>query len=167
MGSNSASDSRPSGSRFSGLHTKLCAGLFSILVAPCLGGSLVVAADAQTPSPSTASAQFDGTYAFVSATKVNETRTRGPEVPTIVPCRDRKAGSLIVSNGQARLGVFDGTVGPHGELEMRHADFISSEPGMPGWERVIYGRIDVNGAVRAREISGGCNYDFIWQKETR
>jgi hypothetical protein len=34
---------------------------------------LVVAADAQTPSPPAANTQFDGTYAFVSSTRVNET----------------------------------------------------------------------------------------------
>jgi hypothetical protein len=33
---------------------------------------LVVAADAQTPSSSAANTQFDGTYAFVSSTRVNE-----------------------------------------------------------------------------------------------
>jgi hypothetical protein len=41
----------------------------------CLGGffRLVAAADAQTASPPAASTQFDGTYAFVSSTKMNET----------------------------------------------------------------------------------------------
>jgi hypothetical protein len=34
---------------------------------------LLAAADAQTPSPPAVTTQFDGTYAFVSATKLNET----------------------------------------------------------------------------------------------
>jgi len=127
---------------------------------------LVVAADAETQSSPTAVTQFDGTYALVSATKVNET-WMSAEVAGIRLCRDRKAGSLIITKGQARLGVFEGTVGPHGEVEMRHADFMSSEPGLPGPERVIYGRIDANGMVRAREITLSCNYDFIWQKVSR
>ena len=36
---------------------------------------LVPAANAQTAAPSAANTQFDGNYAFVSATKVNETYT--------------------------------------------------------------------------------------------
>jgi hypothetical protein len=38
-------------------------------------GFLVVATDAQTPSLPAANTQFDGTYAFVSSTRVNETYT--------------------------------------------------------------------------------------------
>jgi hypothetical protein len=34
---------------------------------------LLAAADAQTPPPPTSGTQFDGTYVFVSAARVNET----------------------------------------------------------------------------------------------
>lgn len=36
---------------------------------------LLAAADAQTPPPPTSGTQFDGTYVFVSAARVNETYT--------------------------------------------------------------------------------------------
>ena len=58
---------------------------------------LIAAAAAQTPSPSPANTQFDGAYAFVSATKLNETymttwRTR------IGRCGDiRRMGSLTIA----------------------------------------------------------------------
>jgi hypothetical protein len=38
----------------------------------------LAAADGQTAPPTAVVTQFDGTYAFVSATKMNETYTTGP-----------------------------------------------------------------------------------------
>jgi hypothetical protein len=84
------------------------------------------AANAQTPSPPAASTQFDGTYAFISATRVNETYTRG-EGHGIGQCPVGHAGSLTIVNGHARMPVFEGAVGSQGELVMRHVP-------EPGWE---------------------------------
>jgi hypothetical protein len=127
---------------------------------------LIAAANAQTASPPSASTQYDGTYAFVSATKVNETymTTRTTRVGQ---CPDRKAASLIIANGEARLPVFEGTVGPQGELFMRrHAEPVKR--GItPGVEAAISGRIDGNGTIRARQTGYGCSYDLVWQKETK
>jgi hypothetical protein len=127
------------------------------------------AANAQTSSPSIASTQFDGTYAFGTSTRVNETdRARGifpyqcREYPNVLP--------LIIVNGQARryskggLLTYEGTVGPHGELAMRNVPTPANKGVIPGIERVLTGRIYSDGTVRARQISDGCNYDLIWQK---
>src|ERR1700737_2810136 len=87
---------------------------------------LLAGASAQTPSPAGAITEYDGTYAPVSATKVNEpyfalgTNRIGqcPDYPRLNP--------LIIVNGQARRyrnqgELFaEGTVGPHGELTMRY-----------------------------------------------
>lgn len=123
------------------------------------------AAAAETASPLPAGTQFDGTYAFVSATKVNETYTT-TRTTRLGECPDRKAGPLIIANGQARLPVFEGTVGPQGELVMRrHAEPVKR--GItPGIESVISGRIDGNGTIRARQTGYGCSYDLIWQRQS-
>ena len=120
----------------------------------------------QTASPPPGSMQFDGTYAFVSATKVNETYTT-TRTTRLGQCPDRKAGPLIIANGQARLPVFEGTVGPQGVLVMqRHAEPVKR--GItPGIEAVISGRIDGNGTIRARQTGYGCSYDLVWQKQSR
>jgi hypothetical protein len=77
-------------------------------VAGCFG--FLAAAHAQTPSSPAATTQFDGTYAFVSSTKVNETYT----TPSgrMGRCRDWRAGSLTIINRQARLPVFEGPLIP-------------------------------------------------------
>src|SRR5260370_41595816 len=83
---------------------------------------LVGAANAQTPSPATATTQFDGTYAPVSATTLNETFMAGgtrqgqcpertAEPPTRMP--DPPRYSNRPGNGTARLKV-EGTVRTHG-----------------------------------------------------
>ena len=128
--------------------------------------ALLAAADAQAPASPTVSMQFDGKYAFVSSTKVNETfmTTRTTHLSQ---CPDRKAASLVIANGQARLPVFEGTVGPQGELVMRrHAEPVKR--GItPGIEAAISGRIDSNGTIRARQTGYGCSYDLIWQKQPK
>ncbi len=132
----------------------------------------VAAADAQTPSPPAATTQFDGTYAFVSATKVNETYTTRPG-NRIGQCPDRKMPSLIIVNGQARryskgdLVTFQGTVGPQGELLMRSAPTPTKFGSTPGIEVIVSGRIGIDGTVRARQTSYRCNYDLTWQKLTK
>src|SRR5689334_19078264 len=62
---------------------------------------LVAGANAQTASPPAAITQFDGTYALVSAMKVNETvRDRHNRER---PCGDyRTREPLIIANGQTR-----------------------------------------------------------------
>ncbi len=126
------------------------------------------AANAQTQPPSTPVTAFDGTYVFVSATKVNETyTTRGTE--HILRCGDYKGGPLIIVNGQARyLGrYYQGTIGPRGELAMRNVPEPVKWGGIPGVEKFISGGIDKDGTVRARQISGGCSYDLILRKESK
>lgn len=78
---------------------------------------------AQTGSAVAASPQFDGSYTFVSSTKVNETymvRNTG----RLGKCPDRGAARLTIENGQARYRSgywFEGRVGPQGDLAMRSA----------------------------------------------
>jgi hypothetical protein len=100
----------------------------------------------QRISSPTVNPQFDGTYLLVSMTQVDR----------ISQCGYRHPKSLIVTNGEARLPLFEGTVGSRGELAMRE--------GPSGDERIISGTIDSSGTVRAREIGRGCAYDFVWQK---
>ena len=83
---------------------------------------LIAAVEAQTPAASTAATTFDGTYRFVSSTKVNPmyTALNG----RMAPCPDRTPGPLAIQNGQARYTAETGhellgTIGPNGELDMR------------------------------------------------
>jgi len=129
------------------------------------------AAMAQTPPASTAGTRFDGTYAFVSATKVNETYTRTSG--RMGQCPTRRPGPLTIANGQAgfRYGrqrefEIEGTVGSQGELAMR----LLPTPGnktTTGIESTVTGRIDGNGTVTARQISRFCNYDLTWRKQSK
>jgi len=112
----------------------------------------------RAPLPPTGSTQFNGTYALASVTQVNED-DNGSGTNRASQCGNRKPQSLIVTNGQARLPLFEGTVASQGELAMRE--------GPSGDERIINGRIEADGTVRAREIGRGCIYDFMWRRETR
>jgi hypothetical protein len=120
--------------------------------------------------------QFDGTYAFASATTLNETymttwRTR------MGRCGDiRKLGPLTIANGQARYAGFgrvtkegfEGTVGPQGELTMRASEPEGRHGGLsPGDERIFSGSVDGTGMLHARLITYGCNWDTIWRKEAK
>jgi hypothetical protein len=134
---------------------------------------LVAAANAQSASPSAASMQFDGTYAFVSSTKVNETWRdySNREHPCGYPA---KGGLLlIIANGHARhTGArgreFEGTVGPQGELTMRASEPEGRHGGLPpGDERIFSGSVDGTGMLHARLITYGCNWDTIWRKEAK
>jgi hypothetical protein len=126
---------------------------------------LVAAADAQTPSPPAATTQFDGTYAFVSSTGVNETyRTPSGRMGQ---CQEGSAPRpLVIVQGQARLLKYGGTVGPQGELTMRRDPEPAPKAGWgsPGIEITIRGWIDATGTVRARQVGSGCGYELIWQK---
>lgn len=123
----------------------------------------IAAADAQTDT------QFDGTYAFVSATKVNETYRTADNRPRQCP-EIRKVGPLVIVNGQARYSTSrsdqilnEGTVGLQGELAMRYVEPINLGT-KPGFEIITHGRIDDNGMVRARRMANYCSFDLIWQK---
>jgi len=152
-----------------GREAKCESGTDGLLVVGILGYS--AAAIAQTPPASTAGTRFDGKYAFVSATKLNDTYT----TPSgrMGQCTDPRIAPLIIVNGQARryskAGVvtFEGTVGGRGELTMRFAAAPTKFGAMPGIERIVNGRIDEDGTVRARQISRGCNYDIVWRKESQ
>lgn len=78
---------------------------------------LIALAYAQTQPPSRPVTAFDGTYAFVSSVKVNETYM--DRAGRTGQCPDRGAASLTITKGQTRLPLFEGTVGPHGELAMQ------------------------------------------------
>jgi hypothetical protein len=128
-------------------------------------GLLAAAANAQTPSPPTAGTQFDGKYAFVSSAKVNDTyRTPSGRMGQ---CQESRAGSLTVTNGQARLPLYEGTVGSQGELMLRRVPEPTKFGAFPGVEGVISGRIDKDGTAKARRTTRGCSYDVIWRKEIK
>jgi hypothetical protein len=131
---------------------------------------LISGANAQTPSPSTATTQFDGTYAFVSSAKVNETYT----TPSgrMGRCRDLKAGPLTIINGRVQYSgssglLFEGRVGSHGELTMRAVPSPTSGGSSPGVEIMTSGIIDGNGTLRARRIDSNCSYDLVRQRESK
>jgi hypothetical protein len=128
------------------------------------------AAIAQTPPASTAGTRFDGTYRFVSSTKLNENYMTG--TTRIGQCSDRRVGPLTIVNGQARYNYnrqldwkVEGTVGSQGELAMRLVAPIGSHKSF--FEIFVNGRVEGNGTVSARQISYRCNYDLIWQKRVK
>jgi hypothetical protein len=128
------------------------------------------AAMAQTPPASTADTKFDGTYAFLSSTKLDETYTT--RSGRMGQCADRIAGPITIVNGQARYSgsgrlrsrEFEGMVGSQGELAMR-ANVPAAGDSVIGI--TLYGRIDGNGTVTARQSGSSCSYDFVWQKEAK
>ena len=129
----------------------------------CFG--LVAAADAQAPPP-TAAVSFDGTYRFVSSAKVNPMSTSSKGV--MAPCPDRTLGPLTIVHGQARYTTetgyeLQGTVGSHGELEMRMMAVGGSRPMEI---RTSAAQIDGTGTLRARQIGSACSHDFVWQKQS-
>lgn len=139
---------------------------------------LLAAADAQTASPPVASTQFDGTYAFVSRTKVNKTyavlgSNRIGQCGGRGSARGDHRRPLTIANGRAQYitanGIqYDGTVSSQGELAMRSA----TPSNWGGWEGVgreitIFGKIDGGGTVHARQVSYNCSHDLMWQKESR
>ena len=125
---------------------------------------LLAAADAQSLSALPAGTAFDGTYRFVSSTKVSAMYT----LPngSMLLCPDRIPGPLTIAQGQARYTTdsghqLEGTVGPQGGLEMRVMEVGGSRPMEL---RTSAAQIDSAGTVRARQVGGACSYDFVWQK---
>jgi hypothetical protein len=135
----------------------------------------VTAASAQTPMAPTAApvTKYDGTYAFVTQTMVNETYLAGDTRPG--RCRNRRASSpLIIVNGQAHFttaaGIrVEGTVEPQGELAMRYPPTPNARCSgcTAGIERSLSGTIGSDGAVRARDIGYWCSHDMTWQKHAK
>lgn len=113
---------------------------------------------------------FDGTYALLSAKKVNETYTA--RSGQLGECPDRAAGPLTISGGRAEYtsetgNHLTGTVGPQGQLQMGS---ISPPNSGGAWRPVevnVNGNVAVNGYARARQIGNSCSYDFLWQREAK
>src|SRR5215472_5319785 len=126
------------------------------------------AANAQTPSSPAAGTQFDGTYAFVSSTKVNETYMQ-TKTARIGQCGNGIVGPLSIVNGQARYSGpnrdFEGTVGPQGELVMRRHEEPVNGGETPGRGAATNGKIDSNGTARSRQVGGWRSHDLTWQRE--
>jgi hypothetical protein len=125
---------------------------------------LLAAADAQTLSALPAGTAFDGTYRFVSSTKVTEMYT-SPNGSMLL-CPDRLPGPLTIIQGQARYTTdsghqLEGTIGPQGELMMRVMEVGGSRPMEL---RTSNAEIDSAGTARVRQVGGACSYDFVWQK---
>jgi hypothetical protein len=122
---------------------------------------LAAAANAQALAAPTSGA-FDGTYHFVSSTKLNETyTTRGGSMGH---CPERKPGPLHVVAGKAHYTTGSGRriaamVGPQGELEMK-----MSAPGTNTVEMHSAGGIDNTGTAHLRQRGNSCSYDFVWKK---
>jgi hypothetical protein len=125
------------------------------------------AAIAQTPPAQPPITKYDGTYAFVSSTKLNETYF-ATGTNRIGRCGDlQKVGSLIVRDGHARYNLLNGSVGSHGELTMRAVLSPTIRGSSPGVEIMTSGIIDGNGTVRARRATYYCSYDLTWRKESK
>src|SRR6516165_6263964 len=114
--------------------------------------ALLVGAAAQAPSA--AAALLDGTYRFVSSSKVNPTYTT--RNGRMGQCPDRRAGPLHVANGKARYTTatgyrLTGPVGPQGELAMHLvAPPNSSNAGSRPIDIIVNGTIDAAGTARVR-----------------
>jgi len=129
---------------------------------------VLAAANAQPPPPAAARSPYDGTYRLVSSANVNAmyTSRKGQSAP----CPARRAGPLHIVNGQVRYTTATGlrvrgTIGPQGELAMRAE--APSKWGNQPVDLSVSGSVDSNGAVRVRQLSHSCSYDFIWQKAPR
>jgi hypothetical protein len=128
---------------------------------------LLATAEGQTQSPSPTVTAFDGTYAFVSATKVNETYTG--HSGQMGQCPYRTADTLTIVKGVARYRsgfLFKGTVRSQGELAMRAVPPAASSTSYIDFPTVS-GNIDGTGMVRARQNSYFCSYDMVWRKVSK
>lgn len=124
---------------------------------------LLVAANTQTTPATAAGPAFDGTYRFVSSTKVNEMYTSYNGQTGI--CPDRKPGPLHIVGGRVHYTTatgyrLAGTVGSQGELTMRSEMVGGSRPA----RLQASGKIDGSGTAHIRQIGSSCSYDFVWQK---
>jgi hypothetical protein len=118
---------------------------------------LLDTARAQTPSPATAVTKFDGPYAFVSATKLNESFNDQ------YGCADFNASPLTIVGSQVRYSTFAGTVAPDGDLQIGYSYVAKGGTR----RRTIIGHVDETGTVHARITTSFCNYDGVWRKVVR
>ena len=121
------------------------------------------AANAQTVPPASAGTKFDGTYEFVSATKLNESYTNYSG--RLQQCEDYRGTPLTIVNGQVRFFTWTGTVGPQGELTMHVT--LAPFKGPFVYDRTITGVIDSTGTIRARRSTRYCQYDVVWRKASK
>jgi hypothetical protein len=126
---------------------------------------LIASASAQTTAAAAGSA-FDGTYRFVSATKVRAmyTSSKGD----MAPCPDRTPGPLTIAQGQARYTTetgyqLQGAVAPNGQLAMRLLPV--STGGSRPLEMDATGSIDPEGMADVHQRANACSYVFVWQKQ--
>jgi hypothetical protein len=129
---------------------------------------MLAAASAQPPPPAAAGSPYDGKYRLVSSANVNATYTS--RKGQTAPCPARRAGPLHIVNGQVRYTTATGlrvrgTIGPQGELAMRAE--APSKWGNQPVDLSVSGTVDSSGAVRVRQLSHSCSYDFVWQKAGR
>ena len=129
---------------------------------------VLAAANAQTPPPAAAGSPYDGTYRLVSSANVNGTYTS--RKGQTAPCPARRAGPFHITNGEARYTTATGlrvrgTVGPQGELALQAE--APSRWGSNPVDLSVSGTVDGSGAVRVRQLSHSCSYDFVWQKAAR
>jgi hypothetical protein len=108
------------------------------------------------PAGAQATNAFDGSYDGVSR-QVEATGMMNYKRTGCTP--DGKPGPLTIANGAARAGAADnpmqGSVNAQGALVMHLQNGIKFE-----------GRIDGTGRATGR-LTGGCSYQFVWQKRGR
>ena len=126
---------------------------------------LLAVANAQTAPAPAAGTAFNGTYRFVSATKVNEMYTSYNGQMGM--CPNRKPGALHIAGGRAHYTAatgyrFEGTIGSQGELTMRSEMVGSSRPA----HMQASGKVDGSGTAHVRQTGSACSYDFVWQKRS-
>ncbi|HTT79828.1 MAG TPA: hypothetical protein VMF86_09140 [Stellaceae bacterium] len=118
-------------------------------------------AGAQT-APPTSSARFDGTYAFVSATRLSQTTADGMGV-----CPDLTAGVLTIAHGEAlysegvadrraQFSQFQGAVSAEGGFRAKSTN--------PWVSTVGEGQVEADGTVRLRSLGSSCDDDFLWRR---
>jgi hypothetical protein len=120
---------------------------------------LVAPAAGQTPSANTL-AQFDGTYAFVSGTKANETFHHGtgqcPAVETL------GIGQLTIVNGHVHFsspgGVIEGTINSQGQIATQgmNSRSLTKITGT--------GKIDGDGTINLHSVGWYCDQDLVWRR---
>jgi hypothetical protein len=110
------------------------------------------------PAPT---AQFDGIYTFVSATRLNDAFKHGTG-----QCPDNiTASALTIANGQVSvfgsaggvLAAAQGVVDPQGQL-------TTSATTSAGSAIRGYGRINGDGTINLRSTGWYCDQDFVWKK---
>ena len=121
----------------------------------------IAPAEAQTPNANT---KFDGTYAFVSGTKVNETFHHGagqcPNIETM------GIGPLIIVKGQVKYVV--GAAGPNeGTIDAQGQ--ITTEGMNPRSLTKIdgTGKINGDGTINLRSVGWFCDQDLVWRRANK